>query len=615
MIVKEAPIRRARRSSFVQLTNYITEGFAETGIRTDAARWDDLIQYIVAPSAIDWTGSRVDKTIAVEAGGVLSLATAAYEMHAVAARNPRAFNPVLHLIISWPESERPDTEEIFIAARRVLTTLELLDHQYVVAIHGNTENLHAHIEVNRVHPITFKAARLAWMHKTLHRVAREIEIEHGWSHDNGLYEVVEINGKKTIVESDEKALLDAVSAGASRSETWSGEASLERWCRDAPASALRATLSDQNTSSWRQVHLVLASFGLELRETSYGGMCVHDVGSPEALKRGSGRIASLSDAFNFVKRSQLEDRFGRFAPSEYTPLAARSRVAYKRDPDKRLERRVERKASQNALRERFKSENEEARKLRALAERALKDEFLASDRERMLAQENQYKACRGEIRADKSLTSVQKQQAYMLAKLTHARVRAQLRDQITAEREIRRELLPRLPTWRQWVEKLAQTGHEAAISALRGLIYRERRGAKKYGQWEAPEDANMCAIKPAEAVADDPCVRDLVRLTWKVSSHGLVTYSLNGAAAFVDAGPKVRFDLATVSQEALQLALRYSEQKWGGELRLVGGDQAFRERVAKAARVMGIKLVDAGTPAVPTRGVATKSPTGKARSR
>lgn len=596
MIVKEAPIRRSRRSSFVQLTKYITEGFAKTGIRTDFASWEDLTQYIVAPSAFDWSGERIDKTIAVEVGGVLSLDTAAYQMHAVATRNPRVTNPVLHLILSWPEGERPETESIFSAARRVLEVLDLSEHQYVVAIHDNTENLHAHLAVNRVHPVTFKAARLAWMHKTLHRAARELEIENGWFHDRGLYEVVEINGSKTIVETEDRLLLDKTRSGASRSETWGGEASLERWCRNAPASALAMADADTSVTSWQQVHLVLASFGLEMRESSRGGICVRDVGKSQADEPERGHVVSLSRAFG-VKRCELEERFGPFTPSKVTRLAAEAAISYKRDPDKRIERRVERKALQDALRDRFKGEIKEARETRSLAEFVLKEEFLTQDRERMSAQDAAYRACRLQIRDDKSLTSLQKRQAYMLAKLSHAQVRVQLRDQIKEERALRRELLPSLPTWRVWVEALAQTGDEAAISALRGLVYRERRSRGKQAATELPESADQCVLKPAQPAATDPWVRDLMRLSWKVSSHGLVTYSLDGGGvAFVDAGPKLRFDHAVVSDDVLQLALRYAEQKWGGQLHLAGGDQMFRERVARMADAMGIELVGLGSP-------------------
>ncbi|MFD2274780.1 relaxase/mobilization nuclease domain-containing protein [Undibacterium arcticum] len=137
------------------------------------------------------------KTIAVEIGNVTTLDNAAGEMRATASFNKLVTNPTLHYILSWPEREVPDTQAIFAAARSTLKALGMSDHQYIIAIHGNTDNIHAHIAANRVHPITYKAVRLEWLHKTLHKAAREIEIEHGWTHDNGLFKVIEINGKKT----------------------------------------------------------------------------------------------------------------------------------------------------------------------------------------------------------------------------------------------------------------------------------------------------------------------------------------------------------------------------------------------------------------------------------
>ena len=312
------------------------------------------------------------------------------------------------------------------------------------------------------------------MHKTLHRVARELEIENGWFHDRCLYEVVELNGSKKIVESEDRLLLDKTRDGASRSETWSGEVSLERWCREGPASALDMAVADTSMTAWKQVHLTLASFGLELRESRRGGMCVHDVGRDGVDEPEKARVVSLSRAFG-VQRQELEERCGPFEPSKVTRLAAEAAMSYKRDPNKRIERRVERKAMQDALRARFKSEVQAARKTRCLAELVLKEEFLKHDRERLSDQDSGYRTCRLQIRNDKRLTSLQKRQAYMLAKLSHGQVRAQLREQIKEERALRRELLPALPMWRTWVEALAQTGDEAAISALRGLVYRERR--------------------------------------------------------------------------------------------------------------------------------------------
>ena len=52
-------------------------------------------------------------------------------------------------------------------------------------MHGNTDNRHCHVAVSRIHPITFKSRNIEWAHKTLHYAARQSEIKHGWTVDNG----------------------------------------------------------------------------------------------------------------------------------------------------------------------------------------------------------------------------------------------------------------------------------------------------------------------------------------------------------------------------------------------------------------------------------------------
>ena len=93
---------------------------------------------------------------------IRSVATAAAQFRSVAMRNPSVDNPVVHLIVSWPEHERPSYDAIFEAGRDVLRALNLHEHQSLMAIHNDTDNLHCHIEVSRVHPDTYRSQHLPW---------------------------------------------------------------------------------------------------------------------------------------------------------------------------------------------------------------------------------------------------------------------------------------------------------------------------------------------------------------------------------------------------------------------------------------------------------------------
>ena len=590
MIVNVAAGRHDGKSSFKKLCHYISDGITQSGESTLKTSWDCLTQYITKESVLNALGDDVEKTIAVEIGNLESLKTAPHEMRAVAAKNARQKNPVYHYILSWPENERPTTEAIFAAARHSLKALGLYEHQYIVAIHANTDNLHAHVEVNRIHPKTFRAARLEWAHATLHKAARESELEFGWSHDKGIYEVVEINDAKHIVRKSASLHQDVlpVRGAANKFEVWSGEQSLESWCKGAPADALKTILQARQLSGWQDIHRVLTQYGLELRDSG-GGLKVIDVSEtePPSGKAGKSVVVSASKAFRFLKRPMLEQRLGPFEAKTADINLNVPQLTYKRDPVKRLDRRLIRKALRDALHDRYQEQMTEIRTRREIASQELAKQFGSDDQARLQALAEQYSQQRSAIRDSTTLMPVQKQQAYMLAKLTMLKARAQLKLQIAEERAVRRTLLPAMLTWREWVEQQAQLGDEAAISALRGLIYQEKRNGEK--PKELAKDEN--AILPVSMQDGDPYIRAIQNLSWKVARNGCVTYTFNtGEAGFIDEGIKLTFGRKDVSDQALMVSLRYAADKWNGELRLSGGDVVFKERVARMALGMGVSI-------------------------
>ncbi|HGP2816827.1 TPA: relaxase/mobilization nuclease domain-containing protein, partial [Salmonella enterica] len=86
-----------------------------------------------------------------------SLETAAEEMEYTARQARYAkddTDPVFHYILSWQAHESPRPEQIYDSVRHTLKALGLPEHQYVSAVHTDTDNLHVHVAVNRVHPDT-----------------------------------------------------------------------------------------------------------------------------------------------------------------------------------------------------------------------------------------------------------------------------------------------------------------------------------------------------------------------------------------------------------------------------------------------------------------------------
>lgn len=213
MLAVVAERRRDGKSSFVHLVSYtiLREDLemAETRSpdkpfirksRSEEAIFNDLVNYAtqnalpdsqdviaIFPDGRQWL--RCDKVLCET--NCFSLATASTEMDMVAMQNARCVDPIWHVILSWPEKERPTHDQIFSSARHCLEQMGMEGHQYIFAIHDDTDNLHCHLTVNRINPVSLKAASLYNDHFVLDRCCRELELKNGWKHDNGPYVVDE----------------------------------------------------------------------------------------------------------------------------------------------------------------------------------------------------------------------------------------------------------------------------------------------------------------------------------------------------------------------------------------------------------------------------------------
>lgn len=211
MLAVVAERRRDGKSSFVQLVSYtILRDDVEMSetlsperpfirqSRSEYHIFNDLVGYATRnalPDSQDVIATFPDGRQQVRCDQVIcetncfSLATASTEMDMVTIENTRCNDPVYHAILSWPESERPTPDQIFDSARHCLKRLGMAGHQYVFAIHDDTDNLHCHLTVNRINPVSYKAASLYNDRFTLDRCCRELELKNGWKHDNGPYRV------------------------------------------------------------------------------------------------------------------------------------------------------------------------------------------------------------------------------------------------------------------------------------------------------------------------------------------------------------------------------------------------------------------------------------------
>ncbi|CAG9261016.1 Relaxase/Mobilisation nuclease domain-containing protein [Burkholderia diffusa] len=484
-------------------------------------------------------------------------------MKAVADANPRVGDAVYHVVISWPSDEAPTDDQAFSCARHTLGAVGMAGHQYVFAVHRDTDNTHVHIAVNRVNPDSFVAVSNERDFFKLDRAMRELELEHGWAHDAGPFAVFERNGK-TVIDwaSKDPSTKGKKPAAAADMERHADEESLFTYARGEPRKALLAALRNEKLT-WQQLHNLLAKFGLAIREKGQG-FAIYD------LNEESTTPIKASDMHEELSKTRLTRRLGVFEESTSTTeptMAYDRRRPVKRDPVIREERRQARADARRELRARY-DDYKNGFVIRRLDPDDVRDRF-AELRDGARRRRLEVRESVSDLAARKAL--------YSVIAFETVRARAHLQLQIKQERErLRSDPNNRRMPYREWVEKQAAGGDAAAIGQLRGFAYSDTRRAKELERALADNGADGVV-----AAADtDPTARNVAaNIDYRVQRDGTVIFRrADGREVFVDYGRRIAIvDTDGSDDDTIAAALRLAAAKYGGAFDLTGSE-AFKRR-------------------------------------
>ncbi|OZB44509.1 MAG: hypothetical protein B7X31_14550 [Thiomonas sp. 13-66-29] len=519
---------------------------------------------------------------------------------AAAARNKTARGPVYHVTLAWQEAEHPERPQIDAACAHVMQTLGFAGHEALWALHRDTDHDHVHLIVNRVHADghTAKVPRYDWL--LLDKAMREIELAQGWRHSPGPYVVVQDQDKPVIAKmsraerakrgrlEDGPRLSNAAKAAEHRN---AGAPSFQGWLSGEPAQALRVAVQ-QPGATWQSLHRAAAGYGVSITPKGSGLVAT------TTLDDGRVLAAKASQMGRWASKSALENALGPYVPPRgpmpeptvaYAAALDGQRASLRGEPQhvgidpERQRRRAERAQARTLLAKRFTAEQQASRMRRPALRKALTERHRA-ERQMLTAELRQMRATAiAEHKRDGMLPQVAiSYQAWMAAGRREA-----LQKQQAAERRALTAKIPRSEVWRTWLDKQAEQGDEAAKAALRGIRYREQRKSKKYPQQDGIEGEDLDPLRKLTVAALDAQIDP---------KRQLVIYrGQDGQEKFTDTGPRiVMHDKAADSLEA---ALRIASQKYGGQVDITGSSE-FRERAARQAVRLGIKVANADLQAI-----------------
>lgn len=640
MNAKQAEGRRDGNSSFATLLEYI-----EDAEKTDGQVW---------------------------LHNVVSVETAAAEMAATAASNPRVKDPIFHGILSWPTGEEPTADQAheaaLIALRRLGADTEEGGHQFAIAFHRDTDNLHVHFCLNRVHSrdtidpeildgvseddildalknpgneleqkiraswnAPGEPLHAAWAHKNLSYAAREVEIEQGWAHERGLFEVQELDGRKVIVASDYRNPENENIPGKARDmEAHAGVTSFARYVKEQCGDAVKAALK---TGSWEKVHQALDRYGVELRPRGQGFVYV-DQADPDRYHAKASTISSTSAA-------KLKKALGDYAPPSpderqpatkfYDPDAPDGVRDLEREQiDKRKAEKTEKARARSPNRKRYseqgKRENEDrkldykagrealwreyiqtAREQRS-ARRAEKDRIWKEQRQR---ENDRWQQMKTDVKASASQAWDAWRRAPSSSRVHPAAIRAVIavergrqREQLERQRrQERAELKQRYggrvegQSWHQWIRERAQSGDEIAQRVKRGIDYRERRQqGQMTGQpqqsgeaYSQAEDALMQAQQVPEI--GETGILDSVFAQMRADDVASPVYRDDERGIDIARDYGDRILVLAHDEQSLEQTLRIAAARYGGTLQLHGDDD-FQRDAAIMAGQLGIRIAN-----------------------
>lgn len=272
MIVKHVPMKAAKKSDFAVLVKYIIdpqskhERVGAVNVSNCHSEHAEIAMLEVLNTQTQNTRSTADKTY--------------------------------HLIVSFRPGESPDEEVLKAIEERICAGLGFTGHQRVSAVHHDTDNLHMHIVVNKIHPRRYTIHEPFNAYHTLGQLGAKLEQEYGLEKDN--HKAIKIGSENRASDMERHTNVESLLG-------W-----IKRECTD----------QIQATQSWVEMHDVMQSHGLTIHERANGLVISAEDGT-------SVKASSVNRQFS---KAKLEERLGSFKAASPKPVSEKPAKRYTKQP-------------------------------------------------------------------------------------------------------------------------------------------------------------------------------------------------------------------------------------------------------------------------------------------
>ncbi|WP_419419470.1 TraI/MobA(P) family conjugative relaxase [Legionella sp. D16C41] len=266
MIIRHIPMKAARLSSFSSLVQYLC----------------DEQNKMERVGSISISNCNSDEPI-----------WAVQEVLVTQAKNQRAKNDkTYHMLISFAPGEMLSNNALQTIEEQVVSSIGFREHQRISVVHHDTDNLHIHIAINKIHPTTFNMIEPFRAYKAFAEIGSKLEIEFG----------LKVTNHQTCKSRSENLADDM--------EQHSGIGSLINWMKQHCKEKIEVA------NSWIEIHNILTEHGLVIHSRANGFVFCNNRGLT---------VKASSISRNFSKKN-LEAKLGTFVPSPLKNTTSASTV-------------------------------------------------------------------------------------------------------------------------------------------------------------------------------------------------------------------------------------------------------------------------------------------------